>query len=190
MSDYPGIDYGLGQSNIDKETGIHYGVISQRTPTPEAVDDVFNGPNTTDLNYESWKHNFLQDVREAVYGAVRDYTTDERANELADHLKDEAEGWDWLGDCYNGDEINPEYDDGDYKIAKCLDYDLFVLKSPYFTHAQFCSPCVPGAGNLDTPCETGPRTYCLGHDWFDGGVAPYPVFNVKTGLKVEPEVKP
>ena len=30
-TNYIGIDYSLGQSNIDKATGIHYGVISQHT---------------------------------------------------------------------------------------------------------------------------------------------------------------
>lgn len=30
-----GIDYGLGQSNIDKETGIRFGVISQHSLHPE-----------------------------------------------------------------------------------------------------------------------------------------------------------
>lgn len=47
-----------------------------------------------------------------------------------------------------------------------------------WTFAQFCSPCVPGAGSLDNPVEDGAKTYCLDHDWFDGGVAPYPVFRV------------
>jgi hypothetical protein len=30
------------------------------------------------------------------------------------------------------------------------------------------------------PCADGPKTYCLSHDWFDGGVAPYPVYDVGT----------
>jgi hypothetical protein len=53
-----------------------------------------------------------------------------------------------------------------------------VVKSPFYTYAQFCSPCVPGAGNLDNPMAEGVKTYCLGHDWFEGGVAPYPVWRV------------
>ena len=28
------------------------------------------------------------------------------------------------------------------------DTDIFVTKSPYFTYAQFCSPCAPGACHL------------------------------------------
>ena len=37
---YAGIDYGLGQSNVDKANGIRYGVISQHSVIPEAMDDV------------------------------------------------------------------------------------------------------------------------------------------------------
>lgn len=36
-------------------------------------------------------------------------------------------------------------------MTDCLDNDAFIIKSPYYTYAQFCSPCVPGAGNLDNP---------------------------------------
>jgi hypothetical protein len=39
MTDYAGIDYGMGQTNIDKETGIHYGVISINSLTECAIED-------------------------------------------------------------------------------------------------------------------------------------------------------
>src|SRR5688572_15841054 len=34
-----GIDYGMGVSNVDRETGIRFGVISQHSVMPEALDD-------------------------------------------------------------------------------------------------------------------------------------------------------
>ena len=40
MSDYAGLDYGLGTSNIDTSNGIRYGVISQHSIMPEALDDM------------------------------------------------------------------------------------------------------------------------------------------------------
>ena len=63
------------------------------------------------------------------------------------------------------------------------DTDIFVLKSKYYTWAQFCSPCAPGAGYLlnFTDMEIGVKTYCFGHDWFESGKAPYPVYDVETG---------
>ena len=60
-----------------------------------------------------------------------------------------------------------------------------ILKSDYYTHAQFCSPCVPGAGNLDSPCDSGEKAYCLGHDWFEDGIAPYPVYRVSDNARIE-----
>jgi hypothetical protein len=68
--------------------------------------------------------------------------------------------------------------DDDYMITQCLDTDAMILKSPYYTFAQFCSPCVPGAGNLDHPMENGVKTYCLDASWFENDRAPYPVFRV------------
>lgn len=40
MTDYAGIDYGLGRSNVDKDNGIRYGVISSRSVNPDAYADM------------------------------------------------------------------------------------------------------------------------------------------------------
>ena len=89
-------------------------------------------------------------------------------------------------EAYPDEPVGWKAKDDRYQVARCLDYNLFVLKSPYFTHAMFCSPCVPGAGDLNNPVKDGVRTYCLGHEWFDEEKAPYPVFSVKTGREVKP----
>jgi hypothetical protein len=69
-------------------------------------------------------------------------------------------------------------DDKEY-TAECSDcVDIFVSKSPYYTRAQFCSPCAPGACYLLNPCEEGEKAYCFGHDWFEDSKAPYPVYRV------------
>lgn len=118
----------------------------------------------------------------------------------------EATRWTWDGECcwdyacancrkvlgsdlVFGDEPVGHYlDDGEYKATQGGDdCDVFVLQSPYYTHAQFCSPCAPGACFLLNPCEGGPKAYCFGHQWFDGDKAPYPVFSVATGEPVLPE---
>lgn len=49
------------------------------------------------------------------------------------------------------------------------------------------SKLTPGAGNLDNPRNDGPKTYCLGHDWFEDGKAPYPVYLVADDVEVMPE---
>jgi hypothetical protein len=66
------------------------------------------------------------------------------------------------------------------------DSDIFVMSSPYFTRASYCSPCAPGACYLLSPDEDGDKAYCFGHDWFKDGKAPYPVFLVASGEEIKP----
>jgi hypothetical protein len=81
---------------------------------------------------------------------------------------------------YYGEEI-PE--DADYDFAEPIswiyDHDgikaeygsdsstMFVFSSPVIVKTQFCSPCYPGAGNLDSLCEDGVETYGLPADCLD-----------------------
>lgn len=43
-------------------------------------------------------------------------------------------------------------------------YFLWVFKSPVTVECKFCSPCVPGAGDLNNPVEGGVKTYGLPSD--------------------------
>jgi hypothetical protein len=134
---YIGIDYGLGQSNTDTANGIRYGVISQGSIMPEALDDMkldYGNPTCPKCG---------EDVGED-YACIPCKET----FESEEVFPEEALGF--------------SYEKEGYKLSDCLDFDIFILKSPFYTHAQFCSPCVPGAGNLDNPIANGPKTYALG----------------------------
>jgi hypothetical protein len=63
---------------------------------------------------------------------------------------------------------------------------LFLTKSPFYTLTSFCSPCAPGAGDLDTRNENGVKTLCFGHEMFDGEIAPYAVYRVSDDSLVLP----
>jgi hypothetical protein len=187
QTSYAGIDYSLGRSNIDRETGIHYGVISQHSISGDALNEMEPeygephcpkcGEQVTDttefettypeVNTEDWEQ---YDGR-----GCADYTC-----ESCQHTIDSQ-------DCFPDESQGFSYNSHGYLLTDCLNSDVFVLKSPFYTFAQFCSPCVPGAGNLDSPCEDGPKTYCLGHDWFEEGKAPYKVFKVGDGAEVQAE---
>lgn len=84
------------------------------------------------------------------------------------------------------DPISFFIDDAEYSAESDDSGDIFITKSPFYTNAQFCSPCAPGAGYLMSPCADGPKTYCFGHDWYDNGKAPYPVYSVETGKLIKP----
>ena len=75
------------------------------------------------------------------------------------------------------------YDSEGYECEQIGEVDIFVSKSPYYTHARFCSPCAPGACYLLSPCNNeGPKAYCFGPDWFDSyNPCPYDVYEVATG---------
>jgi len=165
---YAGIDYGLGRTNVSK-SGIRFGVIHHN-----------------ELG-QSW-----YDGSEANYGEPTCPKCGNKANKARKsdfHCPGCKYHFD--SDEAYGDSPQSFYVDSDgYKAEQGgEDCDIFVILSPYFTYAQFCSPCAPGAcylvNSLETPSENN-RAYCFGHDWFEGGVAPYPVYSVETGEIVNP----
>lgn len=106
-----------------------------------------------------------------------------------DYIMDQIEASAWV------------YNEDGYRCTQNVDdCDIFVECSPFFTYAEFCSPCAPGAVYLKNPIipENVPsdasgvdldnnKGYCLGHAWFVDGKAPYPVYSVETGKLVEPK---
>lgn len=174
-----GIDYGMGQSNINRETGIRYGVISQNSVLQAWADSAeadYGKPTCPKCGNEA-----------ADIGDVQADTEewDSASHECADFACESCQ-YVFGGESAFGDEpIGWNYNDDGYELTDCLDSDIFVLNSPFYTFAPFCSPCVPGAGNLDDAREDGVKTYCLGHDWFEDGKAPYPVYSVVTGELVD-----
>jgi len=212
MTNYAGIDYGLGQSNINTETGIRYGVIHPNKLSEWVWDTIEQGADVDFLaarqdvldaiqmvldhdeldGYEYSEGEPSEDrIKDALVKALDDYHHNAKRlvdqldldnTTLADNILDDLEDA-GLWDCYesSGDCTRYEYEDGGYHIQTCSDGDWFVLKSPYYTRAQFCSPCAPGAGYLANPCPTGPKTYCLDKEWFgDDQPCPYPYYSVET----------
>ena len=176
MSTY-GIDYSFGGSNVDFTNGIHYGVIS-----------------VNDVTY--WYDEAKSDYGDATCpecgkGAVEDVEDDSDYKPL--NGRGTAADWNCL-DCkvyFDSDSAFPESPvnystGGDIRASQSgEDSDVFITKSPYFTYAQFCSPCAPGACYLLNQVDTaGPRAYCLSVDYFEDGLAPYDIYDLQTGRLV------
>lgn len=173
-----GIDYGLGQTNIDHENGIRFGVIPANDIIPEARDDFemyYGDPSCGHCGNEAVPFE---------YGAHNEY---KRGRGCRDYACETCEIVFDSGEAYPDEPIGENLDDGEYLATVDSHGDIFIMRAPYFTRAQFCSPCAPGACHLSNPVEDGERAYCFGHDWFPDGRAPYPVFSVETGEPVEPE---
>lgn len=176
---YAGLDYSLGRSNFNSETGIHFGVIAMNS---------INLDCTEDFEYDYGKPSCPKCGTE-VKASDEVSDEDEDGNSLEWHNgKDfacvDCQECFWSDRCFGDEAIGWSYQGDGYKLADCLNNDIFVLASEYYTLAQYCSPCVPGAGNLDSPCDEGVKTYCLGHDWFEDGHAPYHVFRVADDSEV------
>jgi len=174
-----GIDYGMGETNIDKETGIRFGIISQNAIMPELL-----------LDFEPlWGTASCPVCGEDVEESAEVEMSDERFLQLEeedrspdrDYWCDACEKSYWTENCYGDSPNGMRYEQDGYLVVIDETGDMWVMKSPYYTYAKFCSPCAPGAGHLSTPCEKeegAPRVYCLDGDWFDEGMAPYKVYKV------------
>ena len=163
-----GIDWGIGKSNADPKTGIRYGVISGRDVPAwgENAESVYDDPDCPKCG-----HQLASTMNEAIVASKDWYCPDCDESFWNDSVcPDDPSRW--------------QYKDSDYEAVNCLDSDVMVLKSPYFTRARFCSPCVPGAGDLNNPDPEGVEAYCFGHNWFEDDQAPYPVYSVATRREV------
>lgn len=185
QTDYAGIDYGLGKTNLDAQTGIRFGVIPQNALCLDVADCIWSqGKN---LSFENYQQEVKDKLRAALSDHFSDRKYDNKPSPLDTAVADCFEVIEQdLSDNYEGDNDTFLYEDDGYKVVTS-ETDLFIEQSPFYTFAQFCSPCAPGACYLLTPLSKpveSNRAYCLGHDWFENDQAPYPVYSVKTGRQV------
>lgn len=177
-TEYAGIDYsGFSGANRNKETGIRFGVIPHHHVGQAWYDESepdygnpeeFQCPDCGELSRIEPKEPAVEwgDSVECPHcGEKNECELPDMAEPLAFKVQTETEVLRQSGD----------------------NADIFILKSPFYTYAQFCSPCAPGAcyllNWLESPVENN-KCYCLGHDWFESGRAPYPVYSVETGKLV------
>ena len=178
-----GIDYGMGRTNVDHATGIRYGVISQNEILQAWAD-------SSEADYG--KPTCPKCGNEAItYDADKDGSEEspfDCGHGCADFMCESCEYVFDSQDAYGEEPQGYSYSGDGYEMVDCLDSDVMVIASPFYTFARFCSPCVPGAGNLNDAGDEsyGVKTFCVGHDWFDDGKAPYPVYRVDTGELVSP----
>ena len=173
-----GIDYSLGTANRDPTTGIHFGVIHANDVGMFWYED-----STADYGPPSCPE-CGEEVHEYRPG-VGDFRYEEPP--LPYHCESCGYAFD-SDEAFGEDPVAYYLDDGEYRAEQHGgDCDIFVMKSPYYTRATFCGPCAPGAGYLSSPCEDGVRAYCFGHEWFEDGVAPYPVYLVVDDTPISQE---
>ena len=170
-TEYAGLDYSHGLANVDNKTGIHYGVIPLKSGILQSWCD------SCDYHYSYHCPHCGQKLRSS-----------ETKRCSACRKKLTGRYFDFVEDTCDYEFIQ----DTEYTAHRVNDSSgIWITKSRYYTLAQFCSPCAPGAGYILNPCENGAKTYCFDKDFFDDGKAPYDIYSVKTGellYKAESEV--
>lgn len=164
----------MALANINPKTGIPYGVIKGNS-VPELLEEIFqHGRN---LTYEDWKARLTHEVRQGLRDSLADFilpksqierTVDAVSDEVMDLLLEVQ-----LNDSYQAEEEDYEWEAPDgcrYKVGWLGGAPLiWVLFSPWVTEAHRCSPCVPNAGDLDSPCPEGVTCYCVAPEWLPEG---------------------
>ncbi len=168
------IDYGMGKTNIDKETGIRYGFIYANNVSDFAIDEIVQEGD--DLSYRSWRKELTESLEEAIKCAIENYGHYEKdmvdIDSIVSQVEYQGEGGTYE---YSKDGINLSFDTDDSGI--------FILKSDYYTLCSLCSPCAPGAGFITE--EGSYKAYCLPPDWFDDiNKMPYRCFRVDNNEEV------
>lgn len=161
---YSGINYGTAASNIDPETGIRYGIISQNSLSGDAANEI-------------WQEG-------AVYMPYcphcQEANDTDSSAEKCDSCGKDVDEWEYADEpAYT--EYHETTPDGEIIIIDCLDSDYMIIKSPYVTVGPFCSPCVPGAIDLNSTdgASGGTKAYCLPGDFFEKGYASYAYSTIK-----------
>jgi hypothetical protein len=158
--------------NYDEKTGIHYGVISPNSISSETLSDLQD--KSIDTIYEESKKEFLASLRAVLNDSpISSNESDVILDECADRFSE----------AYENDYHGYEYEDKEYVLKICDDnFGIFVIKSPYYTYTRQCSPCAPGAGDLNAPISKAEydkgkhdtfmmygtvKAYCLDKSFFD-----------------------
>lgn len=190
LTSYAGINYSHNDgTNKDTKTGLRYGIIAAHTVGQAWYDKsepMYGTPHCPECLSDIGSYSYIE-ISLDEPDNIPQYNDCGDKNYYCPHCKhyiddeycypDEPLGFEYLGDGY---ELKQIHDDS----------DIFVLKSPYYTYAQFCSPCAPGACHLESPLAPGHednKCYCLGHDWFENEQAPYLVYSVETNKPILPE---
>jgi hypothetical protein len=178
---HAGLDYGLGKTNINLATGIRFGVLPA------------NADGLTEWLWDSFEAEYGDPQcpecnRRVIESDNESVPSLERGNK--DYYCPDCAVAYWSDRCFGDEPHGHTCTHPDYKAEIDRSNDIWIFASPYFTYAQFCSPCAPGACYLSNPLDeplASNRAYCLGHEWFEQGKAPYPIYSVVTGQLVEPQ---
>ena len=144
--------------NRNPETGIRYGYISANSLNPDVVTEL--EMEGRDVRWEDARQELANGIRGLCEGYMSKYDTDS----IVDAAMSAMSGDNWYDDepihegtTFDGVKYSTSWLGGALNV--------WVFESPVTGTFQECSPCVPGAGNLDCPDPDGVLTYDVPSDW-------------------------
>jgi len=151
-------------ANTNKETGIAYGVVALNS-LEDWVWDEFerNGRNLSrECGLEDYLKEHMPINDDGIADGGRRYDEDEMEavkEELTEKFNSEYEsGEEEYTLETNGMKLELHYLGGASLV--------WVIKSPHIEKCVPCSPCCPGAGDLDTKADSGIVTYDVPPSWY------------------------
>ena len=145
----------MHSTNVNPQTGIHYGMISTASITVEALEMI-----------EQKGINFTE--RSAREDIVKDISRLGFVGEQYD-IELECRMEDWY--CESREHVFMlEQRIGDQKLHVMTTWvggaqQLWVMSSPHVTRALPCSPCVPQCGDLSSVDDGGIQCYDVPPEW-------------------------
>lgn len=152
--------------NYDPDTGIPYGTIYLHHLDSDLAQELWY-THGEDISHRDALEELRAEVTRDVEDEYGDDESDDRLSEedMADEIDRRVET---QSEFINIDEptIEGEYEGVKYMISWLGGAPmLWVFSSPYVGHYAQCSPCVPGAADLETPDEFGIIAYDIPPDW-------------------------
>jgi hypothetical protein len=155
--------------NYDPKTEISFGVISQNSLNLDTIDSWYENDSIYD--------EYVEDLAEQVKNGGM---TEEEVDDILDNYQNDYQHF-------------YVKDDGGISAEFFQDLDVwYITKSPFYTFCKKCSPCCPGAGDLDSPIDSEDyevmtlwdKAYCLPKEYFENETAPYRVYRVDNDEEV------
>lgn len=147
--------------NYNTETGIPFGTIYLNNLDPDTASWLWT--EGIDLSYEEAYEDAKAEIRSDIDQEIQDGTFDPDEDDIEDEIALRLENLDIQID---EPTIEGEYEGVKYMISWLGAAPLlWVFESPFTGRYHQCSPCVPGAGDLDSPDEDGELCYDVPPDW-------------------------
>lgn len=144
-------------TNVNTRTGIPFGMILANSLHPDLVDKLLYGEGAFDMSFHAFLERTEFELREQLIGEA--WPDDDFEVELERRMRREIDAYECEEPHVEGEHEGVRYESS--WLGGALHF--CILESPVITRCAPCSPCVPGAGDLDSVGDY--ECYGVPDDW-------------------------